>query len=148
ADSPRLHLRLGDYGEWTWMYSFYRSLDALVVNSVSESWGRMASDAMGIGVSTLVRRAACATNGLASGTVLVDGSWDFADETLWAAVATARERAHALRVYLKRRYALPVVRHRFLQLICAHLDPQRVSEVHRRSRDAHSLAVLEEMLDH
>jgi hypothetical protein len=148
VNSSRLHLRMGDYGEWTWMYWFYRSLDVMLVNSVSESWGRMASEAIGLGVPTLVRRAACATNHLAPEVVLADGSWDFAGEDLWGTVSTAQTRARALRIHVGRRYAPRVVRRRFLELVCASLDPRRASEVVRRSRDPLAVSVLDAMLDH
>src|SRR5690606_37257837 len=57
AGMDRVHLRTGLYGDWEWMCAFYRAIDVMLVNSVSDSWGRMVSEPVGFGVPTLVRRA-------------------------------------------------------------------------------------------
>ncbi|MGH3280526.1 MAG: hypothetical protein ACRDNW_15495 [Trebonia sp.] len=47
AAKQRVHVRAGPYADWTWMCGFYRSIDLMLVNSVSDSWGRMVSESLG-----------------------------------------------------------------------------------------------------
>jgi glycosyltransferase involved in cell wall biosynthesis len=113
----RVHIRVGDYGEWPWMCAFYEAVDVLLVNSVSDSWGRMVSEASGAGVPVLVRRTGCSTNHIAPGITLVDGFHDLDAPAFAQAMAVARVRAPGLAAYVQRRYSTPIVRRLFLKLL-------------------------------
>ncbi len=148
AATSRFHVRLGNYGGWRWMSDFYRTVDVVLVNSVSESWGRMVSEPMGIGRPVLVRRARCGSNHVAPGTVLVDDFAQLGAAGLGTATDLARRRAEGLRKHTCARYRIPVVRSEFLSLLRSHTPPSRLAEFDRLVRVPEALAALDDALCH
>lgn len=146
AGLDRVHVRVGPYGQWPWMCAFYRAIDVMLVNSVSDSWGRMVSEALGFGVPTLVRRADCATNHIAPGVVLVDGFDDLGAPVFAAAVRAARARASALAGYVAGHYGVEVVRGRWLALLRAETPPHRRAVFDRAVADPASRRVVDELI--
>ncbi len=130
AAHPRVHLRVGEYHEWAWMTGFYRAIDVLLANSVSDSWGRMVAEAAGVGVPVVVRRAQCGTNLLAPGLAITESLRDFAAESFIQAVKDAQAAAPALRAFFEREYRAEAVVHRLLALTDSELPPALA----RRSR--------------
>ncbi|MEU7040750.1 hypothetical protein AB0A77_06790 [Streptomyces varsoviensis] len=130
ATHPRVHVRVGEYHEWAWMSGFYRAVDVLLANSVSDSWGRMVAEAAGAGVPVVVRRAQCGTNVLAPGLAITESLRDFASETFVQAVKDAQAAAPALRDFFERNYRTEAVVRRLLTLTDSELPP----EFARRSR--------------
>lgn len=144
AGMSRVRVRVGPYGDWPWMCSFYRSIDLLMVNSVSDSWGRMVSDALGAGVPTLVRRADCGTNRIAAGVVLVDGFGDMASAAFGVAIEEARRRSRGLATHVSRRYSVSAVRGRWLEVLASCTPQARRGELARAAADPASVAALDE----
>lgn len=54
AGMDRVHIRTGVYGEWSWMCAFYGALDLMLINSISDSWGRMVAESLGFCIPTLI----------------------------------------------------------------------------------------------
>lgn len=146
AAMRRVHVRTGPYGDWRWMCSFYRAIDVLLVNSVSDSWGRMVSEALGFGVPTVVRRADCATNHVAPDVVLVDDLADMSGPRFAAAAAEARARAPRLAAYVQQHYAVSVVRDRLLALLRAHTPRHLRPALARAAGDVQMRTALEELV--
>jgi hypothetical protein len=94
AGSPwwqNVHVRQGAYREWPWMCAFYRAIDALLVNSRSDSWGRVVTEAVGLGTPVIVRREPdCGTNQLFGGLTLVEGFAGLSQSGLGRALSAAR----------------------------------------------------------
>ncbi|MGH3623997.1 MAG: hypothetical protein ACRDQ5_19775 [Sciscionella sp.] len=148
AAHPRVHVRLSDYSQWEWMCSFYRAVDVMLVNSVSDSWGRMVSEALGLGVPTIVRRADCGTNHIASEVVRVDGFADLGSGEFTRAVGEARGRVPRLADYVNSHYGIPVVRRHLLELLRSHTPADRLDEFDRLSIRPRSVALVDAVLDH
>lgn len=142
----RLHVRAGSYGEWPWMCAFYQALDVMLVNSVSDSWGRMVSEAVGFGVPVLVRRAGCATNYVVPGLTLVEGFGDLGTPAFGAAVRMAKTRAPQLAAYVRQHYSLPRVRRMWLDLLRAETPPVLRPRFDHLAEDAASRACLDDMI--
>ncbi|WP_433655061.1 hypothetical protein ACQPW1_29565 [Nocardia sp. CA-128927] len=117
SDSARLHLRFGHYDQPDWMSSFYAAIDVMLVNSMTDSWGRMASEAITLGVPAIVRRADCGTNELAPNVVLVNGFEQLSTAEFAAAFDQARKRASRLQEYMAAHYDISVVRRQFHELL-------------------------------
>lgn len=129
--SERLHIQVSDYGEWPWMCAFYSELDALLVNSVSDSWGRMVSEAMGFGVPALIRRADCATNLIAPGCVLVDGFDGLSTADFESALREARRRAPGIADFVNARYGRSAVARHTIDVLRAYTPPDLLAEFDR-----------------
>ncbi|MEV0264699.1 hypothetical protein AB0I49_25620 [Streptomyces sp. NPDC050617] len=130
AAHPRVHVRVGEYHEWAWMTGFYRAVDVLLANSVSDSWGRMVAEAAGAGVPVVVRRARCGTNLLAPDLAITDSLRDFTSEGFVQAVKDAQAAAPALRAFFERNYRTEAVVQRLLAVTDGELPP----ELARRTR--------------
>lgn len=148
TDSSRLHICVSDYGHWSWMCSFYRAIDVMLVNSISDSWGRMVAEPLGFGVPTVVREAACATNHLAPDLVIVPGFDDFTDSGMWEAVSLAQHRSFKLADYVQGNFGLSTVRDQVLRLMRRRTPSGLLAKFDDLSRDPRSLAVLDSMIDH
>ncbi len=107
------------------MCDFYRSIDLMLVNSVSDSWGRMVSEALGAGVPTIVRRADCGTNHIAPGTVLVDSFGGLDAEGYTVAIHQARASAQRLSEFVNAAYSLQRTRDRLLHVLRRHMPAER-----------------------
>ncbi len=142
----RVHVRVGDYCEWTWMCAFHEAVDVVLVNSVSDSCGRMVSEAFGAGVPVLVRRNGCSTNHIAPGTILVDEFGDFFSPIFMKALDAARAAAPALAAYVHQHYSVPRVRQLFLTLLRAQTPHALRSHFDNLARDPVSLASLDDMV--
>lgn len=125
ARTGRVHVRAGPYGDWKWMCDFYRSIDLMLVNSVSDSWGRMASEALGAGVPTIVRRADCGTNHIAPGMVLVDSFEGLQAEGYTEAIHQAQAAVQRLSEFVNAAYSLQRTRERLLHVLRRHLPAER-----------------------
>ena len=148
TSSPRLHIHMGDYGEWDWMCSFYRAIDVMLINSVSDSWGRMVSEAVGFRVPTLVRRAHCATNHIFPDIALVNEFADLSLDEFESAVRKARENASFLCEYAHRFYGCSVVRDQLIDLLRTLTPSDRLGEFSRISQQPRSLDLLDRLMDH
>jgi hypothetical protein len=144
----RIHLRTGLYGDWDWMCAFYQAIDVMLVNSVSDSWGRMVSEPVGFGVPTLVRQADCGTNHIAPGLVLVEDFARLSSPELDALIGTARNRSDHLAGYVGEHYALPVVRQQWLDLLREQTPPERRAALEKATADPESLAALDDLIVH
>lgn len=145
--SHRIHVHIGAYRQWEWMCSFYRALDVMLVNSVSDSWGRMLSEAVGLGVPTLARRAECATNDIFPDLVLVHDFESLSREEFRALADAARERAPGLARYANTHYATPVVEKSYLEMLRAWTPPDRLAEFDRLAQQPHSRRLVRGMID-
>ncbi|GAA4525553.1 glycosyltransferase [Amycolatopsis samaneae] len=145
--SDRIHLHLGKYRQWEWMCSFYQALDVMLVNSVSDSWGRMLSEAVGAGVPTLVRRAECATNEIFPDLVIVDDYRSLSYEEFRAFADTARERAPRLARYADTHYSVPVVEKKFLEMLRVRTPSERLAEFDRLAAQPRSRGLVQSMID-
>ncbi|WP_139238463.1 glycosyltransferase family 4 protein [Streptomyces aidingensis] len=148
AGMDRVHLRTGLYGDWEWMCAFYRAIDVMLVNSLSDSWGRMVSEPLGFHVPTLVRRADCGTNHIAPGVVLVDDFAGLSASEFAAAVRGARTRAPRLAAYVAEHYGLPVVRQRWVEFLRARTPPERRAAFEQGASDPGALAALDDLVVH
>lgn len=148
ASSSRFHVHVGEYGQWEQMCSFYSGIDAMLVNSVSDSWGRMVSEAIGFGVPTIVRRADCATNHIAPDVVLVDNFADLTLADVERLLGLARDRAPTLADYVDRNYQIPVVRDRALTLMRISTPPEWWGRFDELAHQDESTRILDEMIDH
>lgn len=144
----RVHLRTGPYGDWKWMCAFYQAIDVMLVNSLSDSWGRMVSEPVGLGVPTLVRRADCGTNHVVPGVVLVDGFAGTPLSDLIEEIQSARARAPRLATYVNEHYALPVVRGLWLDVLREGTPPERRAAFDRTAADPASLTALDDLIVH
>jgi glycosyltransferase involved in cell wall biosynthesis len=141
-----LTVRTGDYGRWQAMAEFYRAIDCLLVNSRSESWGRMVTEAIGYGVPVVVQRAECATNHIVPGLVIVDDVTDWTGPERARAVARAQAQAETLAAFVERHYATPVVRRRCLEILRAATPPGRLAEFDALCTDAVELRAVDASL--
>ncbi|MBI1759291.1 MAG: hypothetical protein HYR62_08715 [Actinobacteria bacterium] len=141
----RVHLRVSRYGDWTWMSAFYRAIDLMLVNSVSDSWGRMASEPLALGVPTLVRRSDCGTNHIAPDVLLVDGFTDMSTPVFHAAVRKAQVCAGGLARYLEEKYAPAVVAERLLGLLRSRTPDAVRAAFEEAAARAESRAALEDL---
>lgn len=123
----RIYVHVGAYGDWSWMCQFYSALDVALVNSVHESWGRCVSEPLGLGRSTVVRRARCSTNFIAPSLTLID-SFDFASLKFKASVKLAGVRAPWLARYVNDRYSPECIRARFIDNVVAPVCNSRESK--------------------
>lgn len=142
----RVHIRAGSYGEWPWMCGFYEALDVMLVNSVSDSWGRMVSEAVGLGVPVLVRRTGCATNHIIPSITLVESFSDLGTATVSAAVRRAKERAPHLAAYVQQHHSLPQVRRMWLNLLRAETPPILQPRFDQLLQEAASVPCLDDMI--
>lgn len=117
----RVHVRTGPYGDWGWMCEFYRAIDVMLVNSLSDSWGRMVAEPLGLGVPTIVRRADCGTNHIAPGVTFVDSFAGLDAGSFASAIRQAQASAPQLSDYVRSRYALPLLRERFIDTLSRHI---------------------------
>lgn len=124
----RVHVRTGPYGDWGWMCEFYRAIDVMLVNSVSDSWGRMVAEPIGFGVPTIVRRADCGTNHVVPDVTLVDSFTNLDTAGFAAAIRQAQARAPWLSDFVRSRYAVPLVRERFIDTLARHLPETERSD--------------------
>lgn len=148
ATSANLHVKASGYGGWEWMCDFYHAVDVVLINSVSDSWGRMVSEPLGLGVPVIVRRARCGTNYIDADVVLVDGFTDLGSDSFWSCVGLARSRAPQLAASGHQRCGQPVVRRRFLSILRSRTPPGRLDEFDRLAGAPESLAALDAALDH
>ncbi|ATL69934.1 glycosyltransferase family protein [Nocardia terpenica] len=146
--SHRLHIHIGAYRQWEWMCSFYQAVDVMLVNSVSDSWGRMLSEAVGFGVPTLTRRAECATNDIVPDLVLVNDFANLSYGEFCALVDDARDRAPRLARFVGKHYAGPVVAEAFLEMLRARTPSELWAEFDRLSRQPRSRRLVGEMIEH
>jgi hypothetical protein len=144
ARTRRVHVRAGPYGDWKWMCDFYRSVDLILVNSVSDSWGRMASEALGAGVPAIVRRADCGTNHIAPGTVLVDSFEGLDAEGYAKAIHQARAAAQRLSEFVNTAYSLQRTRDRLLHLLRRYLPADRRADFDRLAANRELARALDE----
>ncbi|MGH3168760.1 MAG: hypothetical protein ACRDN0_23125 [Trebonia sp.] len=140
----RVHVRTGQYGDWQRMCDFYRSVDLMLVNSVSDSWGRMVSEPLGAGVPTIVRRADCGTNHIAPGVVLVDTFQGLGTEGFSVAVRQARAARHQLAEFVNTRYSLPRVRKQLLGILRRHMPDDRLADFDRQVSQPELTSALDE----
>lgn len=147
-DSSRIHIVISKYGEWDWMCEFYRTVDAILVNSISDSWGRMVSEPVGFGIPTIARRAQCATNEIVPNLVIVDSFSELSWATFTNALDEARKRASSLAEYVNTHYDLGSVRGRFLSLLRQRTPEALRDDFDRLSADPRSMLVLDRILDH
>ncbi|MFF9003577.1 hypothetical protein ACF1GW_38340 [Streptomyces achromogenes] len=145
--SDRIHIHVGKYRQWEWMCSFYQAIDVMLVNSVSDSWGRMLSEALGFGVPTLARRAECATNDIVPDLLLVDGFADLSQEQFHTLVDDARERAPGIAQYVNTHYSVPVVEKKFLEMLRVRTPSEELAEFDRLAADPHSRRLVQSMID-
>ncbi|GHF54350.1 hypothetical protein FHX82_006854 [Amycolatopsis bartoniae] len=145
--SDRIHIHVGRYRQWEWMCSFYQAIDVMLVNSVSDSWGRMLSEAVGLGVPTLTRRAECATNDIFPDLVFVDDFESLSREDFRVLVDEARDRAPRLARYADTHYAAPLVEEKFLEMLRAWTPPERLPEFDRLARQPEQRRLVRSMLD-
>lgn len=148
ADSPKLHVQVGEYGGWEWMCDFYRAVDVVLVNSVSESWGRMVSEPIGLERPVVVRRARCGTNHVAPRLAMVDSFAEMDPGAFVAVTDLAHQRAPKLQEFARRRYGARPVRERFLGLLRAHTPPQLFGEFDRLVGNPGAIAALDRALAH
>lgn len=148
SSSERLHFRLGAYGEWDWMCKFYQTVDVMLVNSISDSWGRMVSEPVGLGIPTIVRRADCATNHIMPRTTLVDSYASLTMADFDELLRSARDLVPSSADYVSRHYALPVVKGRFLEILQCHTPVEHVPALHQLASEPRSAALVAELLDH
>lgn len=146
AGTGRVHLHTGSYGGWESMCAFYRAIDVTLVNSVSDSWGRMVSEPVGFGVPMLIRRADCGTNHIVPGLVLVDDFAGLSSPELDVLIRTARDRSDQLAGYVRQRYALPVVRQQWLDLLREQTTPERRAAFEETATDPKSLTILDDLI--
>lgn len=100
-----IHVRQGSYKEWAWMCSFYQSISALLVNSRSDSWGRVVSEAIGHKTPVIVRRDDdCGTNHICDGLTMVDSFHDLSLPSLKRLVKSAERQTERLAAYVDRHY--------------------------------------------
>lgn len=125
----RVRVRIGRRGEWSKMCAFYRALDCVLVNSLADSWGRMASEPFGLGVPVLIRRATCATNHLIDDGVLVDSFDDFNCKEFRSALQRAKVRAPSIAETSKRMFSAPTVRQKVFRLIREVCDSEQLSRL-------------------
>jgi hypothetical protein len=144
--TDRLHLRVGPYGDWPWMCAFYQAVDVMLVNSVSDSWGRMVAEAVGFGVPTLVRRADCGTNHIAPGVITVDGFSELSGPEFAAVIQMARARAAELAAYVTDRYTVPLMRRLWLEVLREETPPEWRAAFDKVAVDPVSLAALDELI--
>lgn len=107
------------------MCDFYRSIDLMLVNSVSDSWGRIVSEALGAGVPTIVRRADCGTNQIAPGMVLINSFEGLGAEGYAAAIHQAQAAAQRLSELVNVTYSLQRTRDQLLHVLHRHLPDER-----------------------
>jgi hypothetical protein len=142
----QVRVLVGDYGQWPRMCAFYRSLDAMIVNSRADSWGRMLSEAIGWGVPTLVRRAACGTNFAWRGLALFDDLEDVSQAEFLALLDRARAAAPGLRRDAHRHYALDRVLDVAVGALLRHTEPKYQPEVRRLAGEGDNRARLSGLL--
>jgi len=118
----RVHFRAGRRGEWAVMQDIYRACDLVVVNSRSESWCRVLSEAVSLGVPVVVRASPCATNNIFPTVLIRARVDDFSAMTLADTIEEAASRASGLRAYAFRQYEKSLVRDRFLDVLRRGLD--------------------------
>ena len=146
ADLRRVRLRVSRHGDWSWMCEFYRAVDVVLVDAVSASRGRSVAEPLGFGVPVVARRAACATNNVAPGVVLLDRFDDFGGHHFLAAVAEARRRAPGLRHFVQRQQSIPAVRERFRRLMRRATAPPLLPRFDAYTADPAHLAPLDELI--
>ena len=144
--SPRLHIRISDYGSWPWMCSFYSEINAMLINSVSDSWGRMAAEAIGFGVPTLIRRANCATNDIVADPVLVDAYAGMSEDRFRSLLARATDRSAAQARFVNRNYNIPRVRGLLLALLARKTPAELLPELDRLARKPLSVSLADTLI--
>ena len=142
----RLHVRKGDYCQWEWMASFYRSIDLMLVNSCSDSWGRVVTEAAGLGTPVLVRRSSCGTNHVMPSLVLIDDLSALSYDSLVASLEQGRARAPKLLAYSQRCFARDAIRQRWLRNLQAS-TPRPQQKEFARLLDEGALGDIEYLLD-
>lgn len=118
GDAPcfwRIKIRKGDYRQWDWMAQFYRSVDVILVNSRSDSWGRVVTEPIGLGTPVLVRRAECGTNYALPGLTIVEDFSSMNFGKFMEAFDFARRRASRLLEYTRENYSREVVRETWIR---------------------------------
>jgi hypothetical protein len=144
AAKRRVHVRAGPYADWTWMCGFYRSIDLMLVNSVSDSWGRMVSESLGAGVPTIVRRADCGTNHIAPGVVLVDSFEGLGTEGYTEAIRRAQAASQRLSEFVNASYSLGRVRDQLLHILRRHIPDERRAAFDRATASTELVRGLDE----
>jgi hypothetical protein len=140
----RVHVRAGPYADWTWMCGFYRSIDLMLVNSVSDSWGRMVSESLGAGVPTIVRRADCGTNHIAPGVVLVDSFEGLGTEGYTESIRRAQAASQRLSEFVNASYSLGRVRDQLLHILRRHIPDERRAAFDRATASTELVRGLDE----
>nr|MDT0666155.1 hypothetical protein [Micromonospora sp. DSM 115978] len=146
VDMRRVRLRVARHGDWAWMCEFYRAVDVVLVDAVSASRGRSVAEPLGFGVPVVARRAACATNTVAPGVVLLDRFDDFGAHHFLAAVAEAKRRAPGLRHFVHRQQSIPAVRERFRRLMRRATAPHLLPLFDAYTSDPAQLVALDELI--
>lgn len=142
----RVHVRAGPYADWRWMCDFYRSIDLMLVNSVSDSWGRMVSEALGEGVPTIVRRADCGTNHIAPGIVLIDSFGGLGRDGYAEATRRAKDVSPRLSEFVNTNYSLPRVRDQLLHVLRRRLPDERRAAFDKAAASTELVHALDEFV--
>jgi len=146
--SERIHIHIGAYREWDWMCSLYQAVDVMLVNSVSDSWGRMLTEAVGFGVPTLVRRAECATNDIVPDVVLVDDFVGLSYDDFKGLIAQAHDRAPGLARHVNKHYSPSVVELSFVEMLRTRTPPELLGNFDDLARQPRSLGLVRDMIEH
>ncbi len=142
----RVHVRTGPYADWKWMCDFYRSVDLMLVNSVSDSWGRMVSEALGAGVPTIVRRADCGTNHIAPHVVLIDSFEGLGAEGYAEAIRRAQAVSPRLSEFVHANYSLRRSRDQLLRVLRCRLPDERRAAFDKAAVSVELVRALDEFV--
>ncbi|EDN71331.1 hypothetical protein BGP_0800 [Beggiatoa sp. PS] len=110
----QIHVRKGSYCEWEWMPIFYQAVDFILVNSRSDSWGRVVSEAVGCETPVIVRRADCGTNHIFPDITLIDSFTSLSLESLKILMKRAKQKTQGLLHYANKHYSPTVVKDKML----------------------------------
>ena len=96
------------------MQSFYQSVDVVVVNSISDSWGRIITEAAGLGTPVLIRRGECGADQVLPGAALIPAISDLTTGDFLERLAAARGFAPVAQAYVNENYSAARVRETWL----------------------------------
>jgi glycosyltransferase involved in cell wall biosynthesis len=145
-EHAQLFVRRGDYKEWAAMQAFYQAVDVVVINSISDSWGRIVSEAAGAGTPVLIRQGDCGADKILPGAQLFDALHAMSAQDFMQRARLASAFAPSAKAYVDEHYGAAQVKTAWLSNLASRTPPDQRRHLERLIAEE-ALGDLPDMLD-